>query len=286
MRYSHFYNSGLTKIALIFTIIMITFFSNNLNAHPVDYGKTTGHYFKYLYLQKSQDTDIKNESAVSNSRLLLKNLRVNFCHILGDKDFYIIYGGLTLPPLIFKSNFDNESLAINRHLEKSKFADDFFELGEYGGSALLHVPVALIIYYFGGKGPDSKIRSFASDLFSAQVINGFATLSLKHIANRTRPNGESYSYPSGHTSTAFTSAGVIYNHFGLKWGIPAYVGAAYVGFSRLQENVHYPSDVVAGAILGTYIAFKVTHRADKKSKLAFGPAIIDDSPGVRFAFQF
>jgi membrane-associated phospholipid phosphatase len=286
MRYLSFNNSSLTKLSLIFTVILVALSSNNPNAHSLGFSKTANHYFNYLYLQESQGTDTKNKSVVSDSRLLLMNLRADFCHILGKKGFYAVYAGLAIPPLIFKSELDNESLAINHFLDKSKFADNFFELGEYSGSAFLHLPVSLIIYYIGGKKPDSKIKSFGSDLFSAHVINGFATLGLKHIINRTRPSGTAYSYPSGHASTAFTSAGVIYNHFGLKWGIPAYLGAIYVGFSRLQENVHYPSDVIAGAVLGTYIAFNVTHREDKKSKFTFRPFIIEDTPGVRFAFQF
>lgn len=61
-----------------------------------------------------------------------------------------------------------------------------------------------------------------------------------------------YSFPSGHTLHSFIAATVLL-YYDRRLGIPALVMAALVGFSRLYLYVHFPTDVIAGAALGTVI---------------------------------
>lgn len=76
----------------------------------------------------------------------------------------------------------------------------------------------------------------------------------------TRPTDGSF--PSGHTSTSFAAAFVIF-HFNKKWGIAAYVLAALIAFSRLYLYVHFPSDVLGGMVIGTLIGMFTVWVADK-----------------------
>lgn len=72
---------------------------------------------------------------------------------------------------------------------------------------------------------------------------------MVHILFETPGN---YSFPSGHTSTAFAAAAVL-----TRLGVPpaiAYGLAALVGITRLYVGVHFPSDVLAGAVLGLLIS--------------------------------
>jgi membrane-associated phospholipid phosphatase len=99
-----------------------------------------------------------------------------------------------------------------------------------------------------------------------------ATYALTALISEERPNGEGDdSFPSGHTSVAFQGAAFIHRRYGLKWAVPAYLGAVYVGWRRVDTDNHYTKDVVAGAAIGIassfiftkpYHGFEVTPLAD------------------------
>lgn len=112
-------------------------------------------------------------------------------------------------------------------------------------------------------------------VFSAAVVS----TALKYSINRTRPfvtypdiekmtTAGSPSFPSGHTSDAFalaTSFSIVYP----KWYIvvPSYLWAGTVAYSRMDLGVHYPSDVLAGAIIGSgsaYLCYKGQQWLNKK----------------------
>ena len=72
----------------------------------------------------------------------------------------------------------------------------------------------------------------------------------------------SFSCPSVHTYLAFSSAMAIF-HYYKKPGIGVFVFAALIGFSRMYFFVHYPTDVLFGAVLGIVTAFVVCLLLDK-----------------------
>jgi membrane-associated phospholipid phosphatase len=76
------------------------------------------------------------------------------------------------------------------------------------------------------------------------------TFGLKSIIDEQRPNGEPRSFPSGHASISFASAEFMRIRYGWKYGLPAYLLASFVAYSRVESNQHYTHDVMAGAAIG------------------------------------
>jgi len=112
--------------------------------------------------------------------------------------------------------------------------------------------------------------------FLALISFGLSSLlcdcCLKLIVNRARPfdvisaltalveRPRGTSFPSGHTTTAFGFALCYLLNTKKKWsGWIVMLVAAVMGFSRLYVGVHYPSDVLAGIVAGTFTSLIVTY---------------------------
>ena len=90
---------------------------------------------------------------------------------------------------------------------------------------------------------------------------------IKNIVQRPRPfvkftdlqiiipTPSEYSFPSGHTASSFAAASVFYRHLPKQLGIPSVVLTGIIGFSRLYVGVHYPTDVIAGVIMGILLSY-------------------------------
>ena len=147
------------------------------------------------------------------------------------------------------------------------------------GSAPVQLGTALATYALGKATHSSTVTSLGSDLFRAQIVTQTMTQGIKLAAGRTRPDGTPYSFPSGHTSSAFATATVLQRHFGWKAGIPAYSVASWVAASRIQTKRHYVSDVAFGAALGIVGGRTVTI-GHGDARFAVAPAVAPGGAGV------
>jgi len=104
-------------------------------------------------------------------------------------------------------------------------------------------------------------------LAKSMVLSQVVTHSLKTLISKERPNGRCCdSFPSGHTSAAFTGAAFIQKRYGWSYGIPAYIAATYTGYSRVYSDKHDVEDVVAGAIIGIASSYYFTKKYNQSEK--------------------
>ncbi|WP_352337983.1 phosphatase PAP2 family protein [Psychrobacter sp. 16-MNA-CIBAN-0192] len=99
-------------------------------------------------------------------------------------------------------------------------------------------------FYMDDKeGRQQFYYGFASNMAATQL--------LKSTIHKERPNGsDDNAFPSRHASVAFQGASFIHKRYGLEYSIPAYIGAGFVAYSRVNADEHDVTDVLAGAALG------------------------------------
>lgn len=153
---------------------------------------------------------------------------------------------------------------INGGPEKS---DRFWEA--YTNSiTYVTVGTPLLVGTVGILKKDEFVKRQFVGMAGGLALNGFLTVSLKYGIARPRPFADhgdlifkkthagSLSFPSGHTSSAFqwATSCVLAKP---KWyvAVPAYIYACGIGYSRMHLGAHYPTDVFAGALVGTGSAF-------------------------------
>jgi len=94
----------------------------------------------------------------------------------------------------------------------------------------------------------------------SELVTSVLVQSLKLITKVERPNGGTLSFPSGHTSNAFTSATVLFEEFkeeNLPIALSGYGFSSATGILRITNNRHWISDVLAGAGIGILVAHMV-----------------------------
>ena len=132
-------------------------------------------------------------------------------------------------------------------------------LGDKGMIWILATVLLLIPKKTRKAGMVSAVALLGSLLFNNMLI--------KNIVQRPRPyvtledlriiipRPSEYSFPSGHSSSSFAAAVSFYRLLPKKLGIPAIVLAGLIAFSRLYVGVHYPTDVLAGALMGIVLSY-------------------------------
>ena len=117
-----------------------------------------------------------------------------------------------------------------------------------------YAPAALMVGLktCGYEGRTNWTGMLVSDAFSVGIM-AVTVRGIKYVVNRTRPSGGNHSFPSGHTATSLMTATMLHKEYGWRspwWSIGGYTVAAVTGVSRIMNNAHWMSDVVAGAAIG------------------------------------
>jgi membrane-associated phospholipid phosphatase len=154
--------------------------------------------------------------------------------------------------------------------------------GDVYGSQYFQVPVAVAWWAIASAAGSQRHAETGRDLLRAQIAVASWTYAIKLAANRTRPNGESHSLPSGHASASFATAMVLQDHYGWKVGLPAFLAAGYTAASRVVDNQHWTSDVVFGAAVGVACARTVTIKF-RESRVSIAPVVTHKNASLIFS---
>lgn len=137
-----------------------------------------------------------------------------------------------------------------------------FRTISHTGDGHLYVALGLFLFY---------LQTFQSLAFIKTALIAFLVeipcfIMLKALIKRDRPfvhltdcsiaitPSDKFSMPSGHTAAAFLMAFLV-SHYYFEFSVMAYLWAAGIGISRVILGVHYPSDIIVGAILGMSCAY-------------------------------
>ncbi len=170
----------------------------------------------------------------------------------------------------------------------------------FGGQESLLIPAGLLFAGLAFQAPET--RDMGREALEAALITHLLTkYVLKPGFGRERPedsNGETIfhpfshhsSFPSGHATDAFAVASVIANR-SKGWLIPtvAYATATLVAFDRVNDRAHFPSDVFAGAVVGTATGRFLVKRHRRQEAEASSSVSVDIVPipyGVRLQVLF
>ena len=179
---------------------------------------------------------------------------------------------------------------INEWIQDNRY-DDIAEFAEHFGDRKDVLPPLLIFYGIGHVFKNKKIQRTALLTIENVVITSIFTQVIKYSFQRHRPrtgdpydsfdgpggSGDHLAFPSGHTSLAFSIATPIATEYKNIDIVPplAYGLASLVGWSRMNDNAHWASDVFMGAALGYFTGKAICklHEQDDGSRMTIRPVI-------------
>jgi len=203
---------------------------------------------------------------------------------------FIPIGLMTVGIILNNTSFENDrQLDLRRNLREgfSSTLDDIFQFTPIGQMYLGDI--------LGFQAQNHWFDQTKYLLFS-NILSASLTFSLKRIINKDRPDGGQFAFPSGHTTAAFTNAGVFYYEFkdhSPFLSLSSFLFAGGTGTLRMLNNRHWLSDVLMGAGIGLFSVqliyhlkpFKNFNPFKKKNKVLLIPNISGDELGFYFRLK-
>ena len=228
--------------------------------------------------------------------LLLDVKEVSTAPARWDRRDWLVLGGLTAG-IGTVAMFDRQierAIRRNRTDAMTTFLHGVQPLGNEYAAGIMGA------FYFAGEVfKDPRAKTTALDSIAASAIaSGVVTNALKYTIGRARPIdglgpynfqpfGGHDSFSSGHTSEAFALASVISEHYDTPWvKFASYGLAGTVGYARLNNNRHWPSDVLSGAVIGTFVGKTVVHFNQKHRTIKLQPIVGPNVHGAELSMAW
>lgn len=205
---------------------------------------------------------------------------------------FIGYGAISFAGNNFIRNLD--------HSTHGELKEDFPLFGVRLDNYTQYAPLVAVygLDFLGIKAKHNIVDRSAALVLSTAIMATSVSL-LKISTNRLRPNGgNTKSFPSGHTATAFMLAEFLnqeYKDRSVWYSVAGYSLATATGVFRMYNKAHWVSDVVAGAgfgMLSTKVAYLVYPEIKKlvsknnSANFSFSPTYIEGVKGLAISYDF
>ncbi len=168
-------------------------------------------------------------------------------------------------------NLDGQFLLFLQNHVRNEYLTPVMKLiTQLGDAGIFWIALTLVLLFFRKTRKAGYYSAVA--LICMLVVNNMI---LKTLVDRTRPydavNGLiplvprlfDSSFPSGHSAASFAAATALYRKTPKRYGVPCLVLAALIAFSRLYVGVHYPTDVLAGTLVGITLGYMAIPLGDR-----------------------
>jgi len=193
--------------------------------------------------------------------------------------------------------FDEDIGHAIRHARSDTLTNIFDNVQPLGNEYA--IGIVGTFYLWGEIFKDPRAKSTALDSIAATAIGpGIIVNATKYLVGRARPTDGKGAYDfqpfsghdsfmSGHTTEAFALAGVITEHYPEPWvKVGAYALAGTVGYARLNNNRHWTSDVLVGAVVGTYVGKTVVHFNRDHRRIKLQPIVSSEIQGAELVMPW
>ncbi|MGG9970401.1 phosphatase PAP2 family protein [Ferruginibacter sp. SUN002] len=192
-------------------------------------------------------------------------------------------GLMIFGPFFFSVNIKAQNLDVDIlktiNKKETTFKNKYLELCA-SSVTVMSVGTPVTTLAIGLIRHDKKLQKDALYMFGGYLTSAIITQGTKKVLDRNRPFEEysfiikrddesgGMSFPSGHTSAAFNTAASLCFRYP-EWYViaPSCLYAVSVGWARMYQGVHYPSDVLAGALVGAgsaFLSYKIQKWHDRK----------------------
>lgn len=202
-------------------------------------------------------------------------------YTFGNWPAFVVLGGA-----IAAANLTQVDQQVADHYRNGGNLGKFDTFAGYAGDFYVIDSAAVITFVAGKLAHADRVALTGETLVEALVITEATTAGLKLAFQRQRPNGSNYGFPSAHAARCFAVATVIEALHGPAFGIPSYLLASAIAFSRIDCNAHNVSDVVFGAAWGTAIGWGTSWFHQKLRQNVTLMPTYNGGPGLAFAGQF
>ena len=190
--------------------------------------------------------------------------------ISADKNDFLMFAGVAgLTGLGLALDEDMRSTCLNNN---NKFLTNYFDVTNQFGDKYYAIIMTGSLYTGGLITGSDEVRITARMMFESLILSAYTTTVLKMIFGRARPYMEEgrfgfewfeatnnyNSFPSGHTTVAFSLASVAARRIDAWWAYTLFFSSAsFTGIARMYKDQHWLSDVILGAAVGTTCGFMI-----------------------------